>query len=78
MTELSRAEKMQKIEETAVEVAKLLGKLEEMANDASFGMEVSGGYLTFNDWQSSDCYGEGNSDTFGVNEDGSVWYTSSC
>ena len=74
----TREEKRQEIEEVAVEVAKLLGKLETMANEASFGMEVSGGYLTFNDWQSSDCYGEGNSETCGVNEDGSVWYTSSC
>lgn len=74
----TREEKRQEIEEVAVEVAKLLGKLETMANEASFGMEVSGGYLTFNDWQSSDCYGEGNSETFGVNADGSVWYTSSC
>ena len=74
----TREEKREEIEEVAIEVAKLLGKLETMANEASFGMEVSGGYLTFNDWQSSDCYGEGNSETFGVNEDGSVWYTSSC
>lgn len=75
---VSREDKRLEIEATAIEVAKLLGKLETMANEASFGMDVSGAYLTFNDWQSSDCYGEGNSETFGVNEDGSVWYSSSC
>ncbi len=74
----SREEQIEEIKKAATEVLKLLGNLENLASEADFGVEFSSTEITFNDWQSSDCYGEGNSDTFGVYSDGSVWETSSC
>lgn len=75
-----RYEQIAVLQEKASELAKLFGEVEKLANEASFGMEFNGGegLITFDDWQSSDCYGEGNSDTFGVYSDGSIWETSSC
>lgn len=63
----------------AVEAAKVIKELQDLAAANNFGCEMDyEGNLTFEDWQSSDCYGEGNSETFGVHADGSVWMTSSC
>ena len=63
----------------AIEAAKVIRELQELARDNDFGFELQdSGEMTFIDWQSSDCYGEGDSDTFGVYSDGSVWMTSSC
>lgn len=63
----------------AVEAAKVIQELQELARQNDFGLDIScDGEMTFEDWQSSDCFGEGNSETFGVYADGSVWVTSSC
>lgn len=63
----------------AVEAHKVIRELEELARDNDFGFTLNyDGDMIFEDWQSSDCFGEGNSETFGVNQDGSVWVTSSC
>lgn len=63
----------------AVEAAKIIRELQDMAQANDFGFEMNyGGEMTFEDWQSSDCFGEGNSETFRVHLDGSVWLTSSC
>lgn len=63
----------------AVEAAKVIQELQELAHQNDFGFEITySGEMTFEDWQSSDCFGEGNSETFGVYADGSVWVTSSC
>lgn len=71
--------KIKELQEKAVEAQKVIRELEELARENDFGFIVSlGGEMVFEDWQSSDCFGEGNSETFGVNPDGSVWLTSSC
>ena len=71
--------KIKELQEKAVEAQKIIRELEELARENDFGFEMNyGGEMTFEDWQSSDCYGEGNSETFGVNTDGSVWVTSGC
>ncbi len=71
--------KIKELREKAVEAQKIIRELEELARENDFGFEMSyHGEFTFEDWQSSDCYGEGNSETFGVNPDGTVWITSSC
>lgn len=63
----------------AVEAAKVIQDLQELARQNDFGFEITySGEMTFEDWQSSDCFGEGNSETFGVYADGSVWVTSGC
>ena len=63
----------------AVEAQKTIRELEELARENDFGFAITlNGEMTFEDWQSSDCFGEGNSETFGVYADGSVWVTSSC
>lgn len=63
----------------AVEAQKTIRELEELARENDFGFAITlSGEMTFEDWQSSDCFGEGNSETFGVYADGSVWVTSSC
>lgn len=70
---------IKELQEKALETQKVIKELEELARENGFGLELNEyGDLTFNDWHSSDCYGEGNSDTFGVNSDGSVWVTSGC
>lgn len=75
-----RYEKIAVLQEKASELAKLIGEVEKLARDADFGVSFQdgNGLITFEDWQSSDCFGEGNSDTFGVYNDGSIWETSSC
>ena len=75
-----RYEQIAVLQEKAAELAKMIGEVETLANAADFGMTFHGeeGLITFEDWQSSDCFGEGNSDTFGVYNDGSIWETSSC
>lgn len=71
--------KIKELQEKAVEAQKVIRELEELARENDFGFIVNlGGDMVFEDWQSSDCYGEGNSETFGVNPDGSVWLTSGC
>lgn len=71
--------KIKELQEKAVEAQKVICELEELARENDFGFTVNlGGEMVFEDWQSSDCYGEGNSETFGVNPDGSVWLTSGC
>lgn len=68
-----------KLAEKALEASKVIRELGDLARENGFGLELNEyGDLTFNDWHSSDCYGEGNSDTFGVNSDGTIWVTSSC
>lgn len=63
----------------AVEAQKTIRELEELARENDFGFAITfSGEMTFEDWQASDCFGEGNSETFGVYADGSVWVTSSC
>lgn len=63
----------------AIEAQKVIRELEQLAKDSDFGFEMAyDGEMTFQDWQSSDCYGEGNSETFGVYPDGSIWMTSGC
>lgn len=63
----------------AVEAQKTIRELEELARENDFGFAITlSGEMIFEDWQSSDCFGEGNSETFGVYADGSVWVTSSC
>lgn len=70
---------IEEIKAKAVEAQKIIRELEELARDNDFGFEMTySGEMTFEDWQSSDCFGEGNSETFGVNADGSVWLTSGC
>lgn len=71
--------KVEELQAKAVEAQKIIRELEELARENDFGFEMNySGEMIFEDWQSSDCYGEGNSETFGVNADGSVWITSSC
>lgn len=62
----------------AKEIMKLTQELEQMANENDFGMEIYSDQISFNDWLSSDCFGEGNSEEFGVGADGNVWHASSC
>ncbi len=71
--------KIKELQTKAVEAQKIIRELEELARENDFGfIRNYSGEMTFEDWQSSDCYGEGNSETFGVYADGSVWVTSSC
>lgn len=71
--------KISELQAKAVEAQKIIRELEVLARENDFGFEMNySGEMTFEDWQSSDCFGEGNSETFGVNADGSVWLTSGC
>lgn len=70
---------IEEIKAKAVEAQKIIRELEELARDNDFGFEMTySGEMTFEDWQSSDCFGEGNSETFGISSDGNVWVTSGC
>lgn len=76
-TKMSR--NIDQIQEKALEAQKIIKELHALAEANDFGLDIScDGEMTFEDWQSSDCFGEGNSETFGVYADGSVWVTSSC
>lgn len=66
------------MEQKAKEILKLVQDLEKMASDNDFGLTVDSDQINFQDWLSSDCYGEGNSEEFGVGADGHTWHSSSC
>lgn len=66
------------LEEKAKEILKLVEELNELAEANDFGVDFSESQINFSDWLSSDCYGEGNSEEFGVGADGNVWHASSC
>lgn len=66
------------MEEKAKEILKMVRELEEMASNNDFGVDICSDQINFSDWLSSDCYGEGNSEEFGVGADGNVWHASSC
>lgn len=70
--------KIDEMAEKAKKIVEQITELEKMANENDFGFEIYGDRITFEDWLSSDCYGEGNSETFGVDGAGEVWQTSSC
>lgn len=69
---------IEEMTEKAKEILKLVNQLEEMASENDFGMDIYSDQITFSDWLSSDCFGEGNSEEFGVASDGNVWHSSSC
>lgn len=75
---MSRDAQIARIKEVAKEITGKLGELRSLAEDAQFGMEFEYESIKFNDWLSSDCYGEGNGETFFVGEDGTTWEESSC
>lgn len=66
------------MEQKAKDILKLVKELEEMASANDFGVEIYSDQISFQDWLSSDCYGEGNSEEFGVGADGNTWHSSSC
>lgn len=67
------------LEKKATEFTKLFKEIEDLAREHDYGVDIStfAGTLTFDDWLSSSCYGEGG-EGFGTNEDGSIWYESGC
>lgn len=67
------------LEQASKELVALYGKVKELAAANSFGVTFDeyDGSIEFEDWLSSDCYGEGNSEAFGVGPNG-PWYSSSC
>lgn len=69
---------IEEMTEKAKEILKLTQELEEMASANDFGVNMYSDQISFDDWLSSDCFGEGNSEEFGVARDGAVWYSSSC
>lgn len=64
--------------EKAKEILKLTEELENLARENDFGVNIYSNSISFDDWLSSDCFEEGNSEGFDVNADGNVWYSSSC
>lgn len=69
---------IEEMTEKAKEILKLTQELEKMAEENSFGLNVYSDQINFEDWLSSDCFGEGNSEEFGVGADGHIWHSSSC
>ena len=65
------------MQQKAKEATTILGELEKIANENDFGMSYDDGTISFEDWLSSDCYGEGNGEDFSVSGD-NVWYSSNC
>lgn len=65
--------------EKASQLTKLFGEIKELAAQNSYGVSIDedDGTLTFEDWDSSSCFGEGD-EGFGTNSDGSIWESSSC
>lgn len=63
----------------AMEANAAIRELKRLADENSLGLTLNGdGSMEFSDWLSSDCYGEGNSESFSVYEDGTVWQSSGC
>lgn len=65
------------MQQKAKEAAILLEEIEKIANENDFGMSYEEGVISFEDWLSSDCFGEGNGEDFSVSGD-NVWYSSNC
>lgn len=65
--------------EKASALTKLFAEVKELATENHYGVDIDigDGTLTFDDWLSSSCYGEGD-DGFGTAPDGTVWQSSSC
>lgn len=66
----------QELADKAKEIMKLVDALVAEAEQFGFSVSLENDAISFEDWQSSACYGEGD-DGFTVNSDG-VWYSSSC
>lgn len=67
------------LENKAKEAVEVLRELISMATEQDFGVDFdSDGSISFRDWQSSDCYGEGTGEDFTVNIDGNIWQSSNC
>lgn len=68
---------VEELTEKAKAISKLVIELEALAEEAGFGISIEDATVSFRDWQSSDCYGEGTGEDFTVSDD-SVWYSSGC
>ena len=64
------------LKEKAKVVSSLLEELETLANENNFGVNFDSTIL-FDDWLSSDCFGEGSGESFSVAGD-NTWYSSNC
>lgn len=66
------------MEEKAKEILELAKELQKMAEENNFSFHMTSERIVFDDWLSSDCFGEGTSEEFGVTSAGDVWHSSAC